>query len=73
MHRPAPSAGKGAGGTFTLPEADADTLVFYEVYRDAATGRKHPTTPHFAKMMARLQELMAAPIELQLLEIVAEK
>jgi len=73
MHRPAPQSGKSAAGNFTSSEADADTLIFYEVYRDAAAGRRHPTTPHFAQMMTRLQDLMTAPIELQFLEIVAEK
>ncbi len=73
MPGPAPRPGKGAAGNFASSEADADTLIFYEVYGDAAAGGRHPKTPHFAQMMARLQDLMTAPIELQFLEIVAEK
>jgi quinol monooxygenase YgiN len=74
MHRaaapPAPS-GTASTGAFAASDADRESLVFYEVYRDAQAARAHTSTPHFHALMAQIAPLIDGQIELEFLQEIA--
>jgi quinol monooxygenase YgiN len=45
-----------------------DELVFFEVYRDAATLKAHMKTPHFKKLAKSIGTLFFLPIEVTVLD-----
>ena len=63
----------GAEPGFSMIEPIADTLVFYEVYRDTAAANAHTTTPHFHAFIKNLSLLAAKPISLEFLTELARK
>lgn len=71
MHRaaapPGPS-GTATTGAFASSDADRESLVFYEVYRDSQAARAHTGTPHFHALMARIAPLIDGRIELEFLQ-----
>ena len=74
MHRAAGPPGPSrtaSTGAFASSDADRESLVFYEVYRDAQAARAHTSTPHFHALMAQIASLIDGQIELEFLQEIA--
>ncbi len=46
------------------------TFFFYEQYLDRAAIDVHTSTPHFEQLMAHTKDLLATPVDVQLMEII---
>jgi quinol monooxygenase YgiN len=68
MHRGAVEAPPPSGGMFSFPPTPRGIFIFFEVYADPEAAQHHPTTPHFARMSARLPDLIDGPVEIQFLD-----
>ncbi len=68
MHRGVGEARAPSSGMFSFPVSGRSTFIFYEVYADQDAAQRHPTTPHFAKMVARLAYLIDGPVQVEFLD-----
>ena len=68
-------AGEAGTEIFAMHVArdDADAVVFYEVYRDDAALAEHRESPAVEALVARLDDLVAAPPEIIYLSPVRSK
>jgi quinol monooxygenase YgiN len=49
---------------------DKTQFFFYEKYRSPEAFDLHTSTPHFKQLVADIEPLLAAPIDVQVLEII---
>lgn len=68
MHRGAAAPPPPSSAMFAFPAPSPRQFVFFEVYADPEAAQHHPTTPHFARMAARLPDLIDGPVEIQFLD-----
>lgn len=52
--------------------ADKSCLLFYERYKNMAAVEFHKSTPHFGELMSKTDSLISQPVDVQVMEIVAE-
>jgi quinol monooxygenase YgiN len=68
MHRGVGEARAPSSDMFAFPVSGRSTFIFYEVYADQDAAQRHPTTPHFARMVARLADLIDGPVHVEFLD-----